>query len=462
MNKLQGAKDADVSQTTYLQLFKFFIPLGASTLLITIANMLLNRCLGYIPNSEFYISSFTIARTLLLLFMSPVSVITLAVTAFTENKRSFVKVSKYGLISIIILQIWFLILAFTSLGEYILSGLYNLDGNLLKNAVYSLKTISVLPVLFFVRNYSLGVAIKLRNIKFATLGSFLRTILVLIVSFTMPNLLKIFRPESLPGMILFAMIFIEALVYALGVLITTKGNVTGHIVQSLIRQNTYQKKVNLAYKKILVFALPLILSYSMAQLLPSFTQSALALGENKEVILAIYAVSLSLINIVGAFSFQIPQLVVNHDAFNPDNKNIVRKFCYIIAFIMFTSMLLVAFTQVGDFVMLNILKVSYGNIEISKLTLKFGLFYPASMIFMAYKRGKLIKIRKTTLLVFERVIGTIISLALFAIIPLVSWKYGAGAGILTLTIANVATGFFSDIIFKMSVKRNPKLVSHTL
>ena len=139
MNKLQSFKNIDESKITYYNLFIFFIPLGTSTLLISISNMLLNRCLGYIPNPEFYISSFSVARTLMLLFMSPISVISLVVTTFTENKKTFKKVTKFGLISIVLLQAWFFLLAFSPVGKNILSRMYNLNGELLDNAVLSLK-----------------------------------------------------------------------------------------------------------------------------------------------------------------------------------------------------------------------------------------------------------------------------------------------------------------------------------
>lgn len=462
INKLKGFKTAEDNKITYSQLFAFFIPLGTSTLLISISNMLLNRALGYIPDSEFYISSFTVARTLMLLFMSPVSVIALVVTTFTQNKKTFKKVTWFAIINIILLELWFVVMAFTPIGRFLLSNLYNLDGKLLDNAVISLKIISFLPVCFLVRNYFLGVAIKLRNTKFATIGSLLRVILTLILSLSMPSIIKNVPHEYIGGILLSAIITLEALVYALGVVYTTKGKILIHLVHSLKRQDTYSEVNSINYKKIVVFALPLILSYSMAQLLPSFSQSALALSQNKEVTLTIYAVSLSFINIVGAFNFQIPQLVVNHDTFNPKNKNIVRNFCLIIAGIMFLCMIIVAFTGLGKYLAVSLLKLSTQNAELAKMSFRYGLFYPASLVFMSYKRGKLIKIQKTALLVFERVIGTLISLILFVIIPLISWEHGAGMGILVLTVANFATGIFVDIIFKVSVKKNPELISRTL
>jgi hypothetical protein len=278
----------------------------------------------------------------------------------------------------------------------------------------------------------------------------------------MPSIIKNVPHEYIGGILLSAIITLEALVYALGVVYTTKGKILIHLVHSLKRQDTYSEVNSINYKKIVVFALPLILSYSMAQLLPSFSQSALALSQNKEVTLTIYAVSLSFINIVGAFNFQIPQLVVNHDTFNPKNKNIVRNFCLIIAGIMFLCMIIVAFTGLGKYLAVSLLKLSTQNAELAKMSFRYGLFYPASLVFMSYKRGKLIKIQKTALLVFERVIGTLISLILFVIIPLISWEHGAGMGILVLTVANFATGIFVDIIFKVSVKKNPELISRTL
>ena len=462
ISKLKGFKTTEDNQITYSQLFAFFIPLGTSTLLISISNMLLNRALGYIPNAEFYISSFNVARTLELLFMSPVSVIALVVTTFTVNIKTFKKVTKFAVINIVLLEIWFAIMSFTPIGRFFLGNIYNLDGELLDNAVLSLKIISFLPICFLVRNYFLGVAIKLRNTKFATLGSLLRVIMTFMLSISMPSIIKAVPPEYIGGILLTSIITLEALVYALGVIYTTRGKILIQMILSLKRQDTFSEETTTDYKKLIIFALPLILSYSMAQLLPSFSQSALALSQNKEITLTIYAVSLSFINVVGAFNFQIPQLVVNHDTFNPKNKNIVRNFCLIIAGIMLLCMIIIAFTGTGRYLAVSLLKLSPQNAELAKMSYVYGLFYPTSLVFMSYKRGKLIKIQKTALLVFERVIGTLISLVLFIIIPLISWEHGAGMGILVLTVANFATGIFVDIIFKVSVKKNPGLISHTL
>ena len=461
-NKLQSFKNIEENRLTYFKLITFFIPLGTSTLLITISNLLLNRCMGYIPDSDFYISSFSVARTLMQLFLSPVSIMALIFTAFTQNIATFKKVSRYALYSVIILQSWFVLLAFSPISRFILSHMYNLDGALLENAVFSLKTICILPVFFFVREYFLGVAIKLRNVRFAALGSLLRFTLILLASFSMPSILIKVRHDLIPGLLLGSMVFLESIVYMLGVLLITKGKVLTNIVLSLKRQNSYSEESSLSYKKILNFTVPLLLSYSMAQLIPSFSQSALALGENKQVILTVYAVVLSLLNIIGAFSFQIPQLVVNHDTFNPNNNNITRKFCIILAGFMFLLSLIVTFTGLGDYLVLNLMKVSPQNLSVAKVAFMYGLLYPTSMVFMSYKRGKLIKIKKTGLLVFERVSGTLITLLLFLIVPAISWKHGAGAGILMLTAANFATGIFLDVIFRISVKKNPQLINHTL
>jgi hypothetical protein len=59
------------------------------------------------------------------------------------------------------------------------------------------------------------------------------------------------------------------------------------------------------------------------------------------------------------------------------------------------------------------------------------------------------------------VIGTLISLILFGIVPVIAWQFGAAAGILTLTAANFVTGFFTDIIFRISVRKNPSLIPYS-
>ncbi|MCK5128217.1 MAG: hypothetical protein KAQ68_00080 [Clostridiales bacterium] len=446
-------------QVSYSKLVKFFVPLGLATLMIATSNMLLNRCLGFIPNSEFYISSFSVARTLSMLFMSPVSAITLVVTSFTENKNTYLKVQKFAIICAIVMLLWFMILSYTPLGELTFSKLYNLQGELLDNALVSFRTIMFLPILFLLRNFFLATSIKLRNIRFAAIGSLLRVIVVILFSFFIPEMLLVIKPQHLPGFILFCMIFVESLVYALGVFRITKGKVILHIVQSLKEQNTYKYDAIVSYKKILKFALPLMLSFSIAQLIPSFSQSALALGQNAAVILSIYSISLNILHIISSFNFQLPQLVVNHDSFHPTNRHIIRRLCYILGAVITMIMFIVAFTKLGDYIFISIMKLSIEHLDVAKLTLKFALFYPAASIFMSYKRGKLIKIRKTGILVFERALSSVLPLILFLIIPNIPWMYGAGIGIIVLTTANLASGIFTSIVFNMNVQRNPSLIT---
>lgn len=450
----------DSNNLTYRNLLAFFLPLGLSSLTIAMSNLMLTRCLGYFPDSEMYISSFSVARTIVNFVQSPGFVATYLIATFVTNEYTFLKIKKFLFVILLLVVTTSITVAYTPLSKFIFENLFNISGELLSNAITSLKVIIFFAMIVLVRLYFLGIAIKLRKLRFATLGSTIRLVVITIFSFFIPELLNIFGPKYLPGILLLIMAFVEASVYAFGVLKVTRGKITKHVIYSLKQQNIYSPDDRVSYGKLLKFAIPFILSFIIAQLLPGFTQSALALSENNVIILAVYTISSSVAFIISSFSFQLPQLVVNHESFIPNNRKIIIRFCFILAGISTIALALVGFTKVGDFVFVHLLKVSESSTSIAKLACKFAILQPASSMFMTYKRGKLLKVKRTNMLIFERLIGSLLPYSLMFIIPLINWQYSAAVGILMTTLANFFAGLFLHIVFKINVRKDPELITH--
>jgi hypothetical protein len=406
-----------------------------------------------------YISSFSVARTVVNFVQASGFVSTYLIATFVTNEYTFLKVKKFLFALFVLVLTTSMSVAYTPLNKIIFVNCFNLSGELLDNAITSLKVIIYFSLIVFIRLYFLGIAIKLRKIRFATVGSTIRLLVITTFSFFIPELLNIFGPQYLPPLLLLSMASVEALVYAIGVFKITRGKITNHVMYSLKQQNLYINDDTVSYSKLLKFAIPFILSFIIGQLLPGFTQSALALSENNVIILAVYTISSSVALIISSFSFQLPQLVVNHECFVPHNRKIIIKFCYILAAISTTILILIGFTSVGNFVFIQLLKVSPSSTNIAKLACRFAILQPASSMFMAYKRGKLLKIKRTNMLIFERLIGSILPYSLMFIIPVIKWQYAAAVGLLMTTLANFAAGLFLHIIFKINVKKSPELIS---
>lgn len=449
---------SDEHSLTYLSILRFYVPLGISAIAISMANLLLNRCIGLFPDSDVYMSSFSVARSMTFLFQSLIAAVTLMITTFTVNERTFRTVNRYILVLCTLLAGWLMVLAYTPIGRHILHNFYNLDGILLDNAVIATRLAIFFPLEICVRTYFLGIAIKLRSVKIAALGSIIRVAVIFALSLFIPQLLRIMDPIYLAGTLLITMGFVECMVYALGVIFQTRGQIQMHLMHALRQQNTYISDGETSTLHLIKFSAPLILSFALGALLPSFTKSALALGENNVKTIAVYTIVASVINIVAAFSFQLPQLLVNNDTTNAMNRLRIRRFAMGLGAISIVVMVLIAFTPVGDFVFLHLLKTDASNVAIAKLSCVFALIFPASVIFMAYKRGKLIKIKKTSMLVFEMAIGSVLPYFLVFIIPIIEWRYAAAVGVMMLSVANIIAGVFDHLVFVYHRKKDPQLI----
>ena len=457
--KAIDSSDIQKHELTYKKLALFSFPLVSTMISISLSHLILTRCLGFFPNPELYISSFNVARSFIILLQFPLAALTLTITTFTVNKATFKKVKKYIFSLIILLTIWLIVISYTNLGKYILSNFYNLDGELLQNAVTSLKIVIFFPILVAIRSYFLGVALKLRKLKFAAFGSFFRLLSIFLCSFFIPDLLKVIKPQYLPGLLMILMGFVEVLFYAFGLIRLTKGRITNHIIYSMREQNIYFEEGKTSYRKFLVFGIPLMISFLIAQFLPSLTHAALALSDKKITVLAVYTISMSVINLFSSIRFQLPQVVVNHNSFNVNDRSILIRSFLLIAGVFSIFLAVIAFTPVGSYIFIKLLNVSESSTKILKLTCAFGILNPAAAIFGAYKRGKLFKIKKTGMLVFERIIGAFLPYILFFLIPIIKWEYAAALGVLMLAFSDIISGLFNSIVFKINVKRDPGLIS---
>jgi hypothetical protein len=195
----------------------FYLPLAATSLIIIITHSFFNAGLARLPKPEVLIAAFAVAKSLMLVFQSPVMMIRQTVTALIDHQKNFRK-TLIALALVVGGVVFVLALtAFTGLSRWLFQHVMGLEGQTLDEAVAMLKILFLFPLMVSIRDFFSGLLIKFRSAPLITAASVVRVIYVIIfISF-------IEQMSRLPGAMLASLMFIGGVtIEALFVVIGTR------------------------------------------------------------------------------------------------------------------------------------------------------------------------------------------------------------------------------------------------
>lgn len=190
--------------------------------------------------------------------------------------------------------------------------------------------------------------------------------------------------------------------------------------------------------------------------LPFFTSSALALVDNNTLVIAAYVITLAVVNMLSSTALSLQNLIVCFDTDDKDNKHKIKIFGIYVSSLSVILLFLIGFTPLGDYVIYNIFNATAEIGQLSKLIFKFSFLAPYALLYQKYYFSYLIKIKKTYMLIFERILSIIIPYSMFFFIKIISWDKIAIIAILIMPICNIAAGIYSNIVCNYFEKKKFK------
>ena len=441
-----------MENVTYKKLIKFYLPLIISSTSIVMTHIIINNALGKLYDPDLYISSYNTSISMVMIFQSIGMCLSVIFASFVVNEKTYIKVKRYSIATMLVIAFALFTIAFTPLSRFIFSKAYNLKGELLEKTIISTKFICFFSVSVTIRTFFVGVALKLRYNPLISVASFMRLVMVFMLNLSMAFFIKNMNNDYIPGFLLMICGITEMSVIALSIWIFSK-DIKGKIVQKCAESSSYSKDDDTSYRQIFIFSTPIILSMVLRVLVPGVTNSALALSQNAERVIAAYSVSLLINNFVASLLMNFRLIAISHDSLEIENKRKIRNFAITIGLFGAVFMAAAAFTPVGDFALVDVLNALPETANISKIALMFLILNPIFLAYEAYYYGYLLKIRKTKMITFQRLIASIIPYALFLLIPIFSWKYAAALGTAAVTLGSFSAGLFNHIAFKLSFRK---------
>jgi len=383
-------------------MFVFYIPLAITALLTTLTHTLFNAGLGRLSKPEIYISAFAVAKSLMHLFESPITMLRQTYSTLVVDQDSMRKVRVFCTWLITIIGILFAIFIYSPISFLIFTKLMNLDGETLSAAIVILRIIFFFPILSAIRNYYQGILIKFQATRLITLSTISRMFYVSIFVGV------IGRFTQVPGSVLAGLMFLSALLVELIVLMIGKRLVVGNVNERILHlsQFKYLEKQNpLTYRMIFTFIGPLIVMGFIRSLGTPLVNAGLGQTYAPEIALSAYAVGWGLGNIaispLGAFH-QIP---ISFMSTTEEQRSLVKVFGFFVACFFSFCIFLMGYTSLGKWLLLNWIKAPADIIQPAVGVLRWMVILPFFVIVREYFWGMLMYQRKTKYLSIGKIVN---------------------------------------------------------
>lgn len=448
-NKLKQDKSFSIKP-----MLVFFVPLALTALLTTVTHTLFNAGLGRLSQPEIYISAFAVAKSLMHLFESPISMLRQTYSTLVVDQNSMHKVRKFCARLILLLAVLFAIFIYSPISYYIFTKMMNLSGDTLSAAITILRILFFFPIFSAIRNYYQGILIKFRATRLITLSTIGRIIFVSLFIMVIGRI-TIVSESALAGLM-----FLTALLVEAGVLIIGTKMVIGNPSEKILFLNQLKPPKPtpaLTYRTIFTFIGPLIAMGIIRSLGTPIINAGLGQTYAPEIALSAYAVGWGLGNIVISPLGSFHQIPISFMSEAGSNRKSIKLFGLIVAIFSAVCLGLAGYTNIGRMLLTHWIKAPVDIIEPCVQVLQWMVIYPFIVIMREFYWGMLMYKRKTKYLSVGKFINVLALTAAMFLVSTFHLPNPALVGVIGVLVSEV-----SEILFLFYVSRRERGKTHLL
>ncbi|MEJ6950206.1 hypothetical protein [Natronospora cellulosivora (SeqCode)] len=366
-----------------------------------ITHNLFNAGLARLSRPEIYLAAFAVAKSLVHFIESPVMMVRQVVSTLIHDAQNYQTVKKFMLGLALVL---FLVLGLTLVtggARWIFSTIIGVQEEILDEAIIIFSVLIFFPFAAGLRNFMQGVAINLEKTPLFTVATLIR---IAYVSLLVVNIERItLLPDGIiAGLMFFGAVMIEGVVLLIALSYKSGGLALAH-EKKLKKEKSISHKLN--NRIIMSFFGPLILTSFMHNVANPIVNIGLARTPGPEIAISTYAVAWGLGMIVISPMFMFHQVAIKY--INDDPKSIlaVKKFAILLGSLSTLIMAILAFTDIGLFILRNWIGATEEISILSMDVLKLMIFLPAIITIREYYWGFLMKKRFTSFITKGKIVN---------------------------------------------------------
>lgn len=430
---MTNSVDEKIIKIKYKDLVKFFLPLAVMPLIIGVAHNAVNASLARLPFPEITLAVYTVAKSITNIIKSPIHMSRQTVTSLVDDHQSFKFVSSFIFALGFLYFLMIASLGYTPLGEFVFKKIIGLkDPQEIKFAYQAFSIMAFIPLVESVRNIMQGLAISLRKTNLITPGVVVRIISISLILFWVTVNQAVAGVTAASGVwligIAIEMVFITlALRFSFGSFSGVLDNLPDNV----------SKKVNL--KRIIKFFIPIAVMAFLARFVQPVVQSGIVRTSIGTHDLAAYGVSWTLVMIFVGPLDQLHQCsLVYARELNHKNWQRILKFSLAAGTIVSTILAVIAFTEVGDFVLIKLISVSPAITSIVKKVIIAFILFPIIRAFRETFWGVMMQRQTTNIIAAAKIVGLVFVVLVFLILALTMEINAAIIAALALTAGEAA------------------------
>lgn len=412
------------SGLTQKDIFKFWLPLAATWLMMSLEGPYLAALIARLPEPKFNLAAYGVAFSLALIVEAPVIMMMSASTALVKDYNSFFELRKFNYRLSLALTIAMIVFSIPSIFYFITENLIGLP-----HAVAYLTHISIMllipwPGAIGYRRFYQGILIRNNQTRFVAFGTIIRLFSMSVVA------LMLYLFTKIPGAAVGASALSSAVVM--------------EAIASRIMANNLLKKIKssetevesttlLSQKSIFTFYYPLALTSILTLGVQPFVtffigQSRMALES-----FAVLPVVTSFVFIFRGLGLSYQEVVIALIGDKFEHSSQSKLFAIKLASITTGILMIIAFSPLRDFWLKTVSGLSASLAEFAHLPLMIMSFFPAMTVLISFERAILVKINHTKTITY----GTGIEFITIIIVIALCIKYLSLVGAVAATIAFV-------------------------
>jgi O-antigen/teichoic acid export membrane protein len=428
---------------SHKKILKFWIPLSATWLMMSVEGPFLTALIARMPNPEFNLAAYGVAFALALIIESPVIMMMSASVALVRNKYSFYKLRNFVYSVNFLITLFIIILIIPAVFYFLTIKLMNLPPEV---AMLTHKAVILLipwPAAIGYRRFYQGIMISGNATRRVAYGTIIRMSSMFFIAVMLIEL------SELDGVV------IGASALSTGVIMEA---LASRLMANKFVKNVKQNLVNelsagLSYREIIKFYYPLALtSFISLGIHPVVT---FFMGQSNKALesLAVLPVLNSLVFFFRSFGLSFQEVGI---ALMGENRSYykLRSFAFVLGIAVVIGLGLISFTPLSDIWFQKVAGLSVQLSEFSKFPLMLYTIFPATTVLINLQRAILVYFRKTNPITYATIIEVVgIIITLIITIKFFS-MIGVIAAIIAYTLGRIAAIIYLIRPFKMALDKN--------
>jgi len=433
------------SNLTQTEILKFWLPLAATWLMMSLEGPYLAALIARLPEPKFNLAAYGVAFSLAMIVEAPVIMMMSASTALVKDYESFLQLRKFNYRLSLLLTILMIIFSFPPIFYFITENLIGLPHPVSYLTHLSVMLLIPWPGAIGYRRFYQGILIRNNQTRFVAFGTILRLVSMSAVA------LMLFMFTKIPG----AAVGASALSSAVIVEAIASRIMANNLLKKIKSSAAVSDKVSdLSQKSIFTFYYPLALTSILTLGVQPFVtffigQSRMALES-----FAVLPVVTSFVFIFRGLGLSYQEVVIALIGDRFENSSQIILFAVKLALFTAGTLIIIAFSPIRDFWLQNVSGLNPSLAQFAHLPLMIMSFFPAMTVLISFERATLVKVNHTKTITF----GTATEFISIIIVLAVCIKYfdlvGAVAATISFVIGRMAacTYLFPPVIKALNIK----------